>query len=137
MVGCNPSGYLQDFVNFEGWDKAKQHPQVRRLLQDLGLSARNLFSEDFWVYQALKEVTPSHKVVISDVRFKNEAECIQALDGQVWRIKRNGVGAVNAHVSESEMDGYPVDQIFTNNETIEDLTSLVKSRMGLLNDFQG
>jgi hypothetical protein len=35
MVGCSPTGYLQDLVNLVGWDKAKQEPQVRRLLQDL------------------------------------------------------------------------------------------------------
>jgi hypothetical protein len=35
-------------------------------------------------------------------------------------------------VSEHEMDGYPVDQIFTNNSTIEDLELMVKTRMSSL-----
>ena len=47
----------------------------------------------------------------------------------MWRIKRIGVDAVNAHVSESQMDDYPVDQIFTNNGSIEDLGLMIKTRM--------
>jgi hypothetical protein len=54
---------------------------------------------------------------------------IRANNGQIWRIKRIGVDAVNAHVSESQMDDYPVDQIFTNNTSIEDLELMVKTRM--------
>ena len=54
---------------------------------------------------------------------------VKTMGGQLWRIKRLGIDAVNAHVSETQMDGYNVDQIFVNNGTIEDLESLVKTRM--------
>lgn len=130
MVGCSPSGYLKDLVDLEGWEKAKQQPQVRRLLQDLGVGARKVFGEEFWVKQALSEHRPWEKIVVTDVRFTNEADYVKGFPkSQLWRIKRNGVQAVNAHVSETEMDGYFVDQIFTNNGTLEDLELLVKSRM--------
>jgi hypothetical protein len=136
MVACSPTGYLKDLVNLVGWDKAKQEPQVRRILQDLGMAARNAFGQDFWVKHALKPYLANHpvvgagnKLVITDVRFINEAETIQALGGQIWRVKRIGVAAVNSHVSEHEMDGYEVDQIFINNGTIEDLEVLVQTRM--------
>lgn len=130
MVACSPTGYLKDLVDLVGWDKAKQEPQVRRLLQDLGVGARKLFGEQFWVAQALLNVSSSEKIVITDVRFTNEAESIKKYDGaQVWRVKRSGVSAVNTHVSETEMDGHPVDQIFSNNGSIEDLENLVRARM--------
>ena len=130
MVGCSPSGYLQELVNLVGWDAAKQEPQVRRLLQDLGVGARKVFDEQFWITQALAGYYPEDKVVVTDVRFMNEAKRIKAYPGaQVWRIKRNGVEAVNAHVSETELDGYKVDQIFSNNGSIEDLKALVHTRM--------
>ena len=128
MVACSPTGYLKDLVNLVGWDKAKQEPQVRRILQDVGVAARNLFGEDFWVNQALKSYDGS-KVVITDVRFINEADAIKSLGGQIWRVKRLGVSAVNSHVSEHEMDDYRVDQIFVNNGTIEELTLLIQTRM--------
>lgn len=130
MVACSPTGYLRDLVDLVGWDKAKQEPQVRRLLQDLGVGARKLFGDKFWVAQVLLHISSSEKIVITDVRFINEAESIKKYDGaQVWRVKRSGVFAVNTHVSESEMDGYKVDQIFTNNGTVEDLELLITTRM--------
>jgi hypothetical protein len=129
MVACSPTGYLQDLVNLVGWDKAKQEPQVRRLLQDLGISARDLISEDIWVTAALSSVDKDQRVVVTDVRFENEAATIKSMGGQIWRVKRSGVGPVNNHVSESEMDGYKVDQIFVNNGTLEDLNVLITTRM--------
>jgi hypothetical protein len=130
MVGCSPSGYLKDLVDLIGWDAAKQEPQVRRLLQDLGVGARKVFGEDFWVKHALGAYRPWENVVVTDVRFTNEADYLKGFpESQLWRVKRNGVSPVNAHISESQMDGYPVDQIFTNNGSIEDLAALIKTRM--------
>jgi len=129
MVGCSPTGYLQDLVNLVGWDKAKQEPQVRRLLQDLGVAARDLLYTNIWVTTAFSNVSPGELVVITDVRFENEASIVKTMGGQIWRVKRTGFGPVNDHVSESELDGYKVDQIFLNNGTVEDLEKLVTSRM--------
>jgi hypothetical protein len=129
MVGCSPSGYLQDLVDLVGWDKAKEEPQVRRLLQDLGVAARKLINEDVWITAALADLDPHEKVVIADVRFENEAAMIRLLGGQLWRVKRFNTSAVNDHVSEIELDYYEVDQIFLNNGTIEDLEILLKVRM--------
>ena len=54
---------------------------------------------------------------------------IRQLNGQLWRVKKIGVEAINQHISETEMNDYKVDQIFTNNGTLEDLEFLVKTRM--------
>lgn len=120
---------LQHLIDTYGWEVAKSQPEVRHLLQSIGVGARKLLGDDIWIYQVLKNLHPSDKVVISDVRFINEAECINARGGQLWRIKRNGVKAVNSHVSEHDMDGYPVDKILKNEGTLEDLRTLVRTRM--------
>jgi hypothetical protein len=99
------------------------------MLQNLGGGARKVFGDSFWIYQALSDVAPQDKVVVSDVRFVNEADWIKDFKGQIWRVKRLGTNAVNEHVSESEMDGYPVNQIFVNNGAIEDLEMLIGTRM--------
>lgn len=129
--------FVKARVDRDGWEKAKQSPQIRRLLQNSGVAARKVFGEGFWVHEAMKTMLddprPDMNYVITDVRFINEADMIQANNGQMWRIKRMGVEAVNGHVSEHEMDKYKVDQIFTNNGTLDDLTAMVKARMaGLL-----
>lgn len=120
---------LQHLIDTYGWEVAKSQPEVRHLLQSIGVGARKLLGDDIWIYQVLKDLHPSDKVVISDVRFINEAECIGARGGQLWRIKRTGVEAVNSHVSEHDMDGYPVDKILKNEGTLEDLRTLVRTRM--------
>ena len=125
--------FVKARVDRDGWEKAKQSPQIRRLLQNSGVAARKVFGDGFWVHEAMKTMLedprPDMNYVITDVRFLNEADMIRANNGQIWRIKRIGVDAVNAHVSESQMDDYPVDQIFTNNSSIEDLELMVKTRM--------
>jgi len=128
---------LQNLIDVHGWDFVKQNDLVRSMLQNLGLGARNLFGPNFWVNEAMKTMLndprPDLKYVITDVRFLNEADMIKANHGQIWRIKRIGIEAVNSHVSETQMDGYKVDQIFINNSSIEDLSALLKARMvGLL-----
>jgi hypothetical protein len=99
------------------------------LLQDLGISARDLIDEDIWINAALSSVDSSDRVVITDVRFENEANMIRSLGGQIWRVKRPGVEAVNSHVSETQLDGYKVEQIFVNSGSIQDLELLIRTRM--------
>jgi len=127
--------FLKERVDRDGWEVAKKNPHIRRALQNAGVSARKVFGEDFWVNEVLKSIDPADNIVITDVRFTNEAETIKLITqftgqpSQIWRIKRLGVEAVNAHVSESQMDDYPVDQIFANNGTVEDLEIMIKTRM--------
>jgi hypothetical protein len=125
--------FIKERIDRDGWEMAKKNPHVRRALQNAGVSARKLFGPQFWINEAMKTMLndprPDMHYVITDVRFLNEADMIRVNKGQIWRIKRLGVDAVNAHVSESQMDDYPVDQIFTNNSSIEDLELMVKTRM--------
>jgi hypothetical protein len=121
---------VKGIVDAYGWDKAKvDFPELRTLLQTLGVGARTVFNDQFWVSQGLAGLSAGDKIVITDVRFPNEADAIKDLGGQIWRVKRLGIGAVNEHVSETAMEGYKVDQIFVNNGSIEDLMALLQARM--------
>lgn len=133
LVACSPSGYLQDLVNLIGWDEAKKDAQVRRVLQNFGVGARKVFNEDFWVNQALSGVYPSENVVITDVRFINEAARISSYPkSQTWRVVRPDVGPINNHVSETEMNDYQVDRIVVNAGSLKDLEDLIRNN---LHDF--
>jgi len=128
---------LQSSVDEIGWEESKKDSEVRRLLQDLGVGARTIFGEDFWVNQVVDKlgcawVGYDNNVVITDVRFVNEADALKREGGQLWRVKRPGVEAVNNHISESNMDFYKVDQILHNGGTIEELELLVQQRMDAL-----
>jgi dephospho-CoA kinase len=126
---------LQTVVDALGWDVAKKHPDIRGYLQDLGVGARKLFGDNFWINQALNPHIYEHPIVgvnkdivVTDVRFINEAETINSLGGQVWRIKRSGVDPVNQHVSEVALDYYKFDQILKNEGSLDDLRELVRKR---------
>jgi len=133
LYDLNPmleSGFLQAKVDVEGWDKAKQHPEVRRLLQDLGLAARNHIHPEVWVSAALDRVL-NDRIVVTDVRFLNEARAIKERGGEIWRVERPGVGAVNNHISETEMDGYKFDQVLINEAGLDHLYNQVLLSMGV------
>jgi hypothetical protein len=137
LYEANPmlkEGYrVQGLVDVYGWDKVKvDYPEARDLLQRLGVGARKTFGDMFWVQQALRQVYFEGSYVITDVRFPNEAKAIRQCNqehSQIWRIKRAGFDAVNAHESESAMDGEKVDQIFVNSGTLDDLKVLIQTRM--------
>lgn len=117
---------LSDLVEEEGWDGAKQLPEVRRLLQVFGTQVgRQGLGEDVWI-EALARGTMgfyggTRRIVIPDVRFPNEAAFIHRLGGEVWRVKRpgfdNGIGV--AHDSERYISGLIVDEEFVNADSVD------------------
>ena len=130
---ANEPIFLRNVVDRDGWEVAKKNPQVRQTLQAVGVSARNIFGENFWIDRALRRTDIFGKWVITDVRFRNEANAIWNLPamapGQVWRVERPGVAAVNSHVSETQLDDYPFDCTIVNAGSLEDLELLIVTRM--------
>lgn len=119
---------LTEVVDRYGWDEAKQFPHVRAILQRLGVAVRNNLGETTWIDAAMRKAARHEHVVISDVRFRNEADAIKAAGGEMWRIKRPGVEAVNGHISEHDLQGYTrYDRIVNNDSTIHDLAETVAS----------
>jgi hypothetical protein len=122
----NLNSRVADLVDEYGWDVAKANPEVRRLLQVFGTDVgRKMFNENFWVDIALAGLNDKHRVVLSDVRFPNEAEAIKNLGGQVWRINRHNHAPVNGHKSEHAMDNYMFKHVLYNDGTIDDLADEV------------
>ena len=60
-------------------------------------------------------------VVITDVRFPNEADLILGLGGELVRVDRPGVRAGDQHASESQVLSLPATSILRNTGTLEDL----------------
>lgn len=122
---------LQDIVDSKGWEAAKtEYPEIRRLLQDLGVGARGLLEDDIWITAALKGFNKEDKIVVADVRFKNEAACIKGLGGQVWRINRIDTGPANDHISEVDMDDWGYDAVITNNSDMPNLIKQIRKLLG-------
>ena len=98
---------LHHAVNNLGWDESKKMPEVRRLLQVIGTEGvRDHIGTDSWIRAAKRTIdeTPG-PVVVTDVRFPNEADAIHAWGGDLWRVVRinpdgsdydNGIGSEHA-----------------------------------------
>lgn len=105
---------------------------VRDLLQKLGTEAmRNGLHENVWVNALFADYTEDQQWVITDVRFPNEYNAIKEKGGIMIRVNRPGYGnsmkeLVEAHPSETALDGHEFDYVIENNGNLEQLTSKVK-----------
>jgi len=125
---------LQELVDIRGWDKAKQLPEVRRLLQTLGTEAvRDMIGPDTWVNllqdKAATLLLEGARVVVTDVRFPNEGVMLRTLGGQVWYILRpdfdNGIG--KDHPSEAQVQNVFHEVTIRNDGTIDELRHNLKN----------
>lgn len=111
---------LGDVVGPEkNWESAKQIPEVRRFLQVLGTEAvRGHLGGDAWINALERKITDSgaRRIVITDVRFLNEAMWVHSLGGTLIRVSRiepDGSAFDNGlppdHPSEAQIPELPAD----------------------------
>lgn len=121
---------VQTVIDTYGWGGYKETdfgPEIRRLLQRLGTdAARNILGENVWVHAALGHKITDENIVVTDCRFPNEAREIKNRGGEVWRINRAGILAVNNHISEIALDDWKFDDIIFNGNDLGDLHHNVK-----------
>jgi hypothetical protein len=102
----------------------------RYMLQTLGTEwGREMINQNIWVILAMeraKALAGSGYAVITDVRFDNEAEAIEASGGFIVEVVRaNNTAATphTTHQSESGIDRKYVSLVIVNNGTIDELRS--------------
>ncbi|MFF4528151.1 hypothetical protein ACFY1P_02660 [Streptomyces sp. NPDC001407] len=112
-------------VDAFGWDEVKKYPGVRELLQRCGTEAgRHILGSDVWVNALFQDEGEwDAPVVITDVRFPNEARAIKDRGGLVVQVRRPQQILINGadHISENALKDWDFDVIVLNTGTIEDL----------------
>jgi len=108
----------------------------RALLQTLGTEwGRRTLGTNTWVnivHRQILELDPATRgVVITDVRFENEADYIRGNGGIICHVTRPGITPVRAHASEEgiRMDGS--DYKIINDQDIYDVHKSVDTMMQL------
>jgi hypothetical protein len=129
-----------------GWDGAKQHEGARRFLQRLGAAVRKHLGEDAWVdalmtryhdeHDALQltvpgEYHPAPEVVVSDVRYENEARRILEEGICLLWVSRPGIGPANDHESEDGQVRHLCTHEIANDGTVEELHRKVREAVGV------
>lgn len=134
MIGLETS--LTREVAASGWDAVKgdrfHGAEARRLMQLMGDAGRRLFGPNAWV-TALESVIAEQvgqfgqsPIVVSDVRFPNEAEWVRRNGGVIWRVDRPGVGPINGHVSEKYIEEISPDLVLQNDGDLSCLAEKVE-----------
>jgi hypothetical protein len=108
----------------------------RQMMQTLGTEwGRQLIHSDIWLMVARESIERTlsvrGRVVVTDVRFENEATMIRSLGGTIWHIDRDAAGTAHAHTSESGVAFDPAtDMRIDNNASVGDLYRSIDNHMG-------
>lgn len=111
------------------WDMSPRH-----MAQRLGTEAiRNTFGPDFWIKRWMQEyqtMPTGQDVVMTDVRFNNEAQAVRDMGGLILHIVRPGELTLDdsaaAHASEAGVSYFSSrDKKVINDGTIKDLHSKI------------
>ena len=104
----------------------------RQIMQWWGTEYRRNQTPGYWVNKAAKRILWLQKslgarlVVITDVRFEDEANLVRNLGGQIWQIKRPGCDVPpSAHVSEVTGEGFAPNLVINNAHDMRHLQQLV------------
>lgn len=108
----------------------------RQLLQSLGTEwGRDTIGPDVWVNATLMHAKPmlaaGENIVITDVRFDNEAIAIIGVGGRVFRVVRPGHGCLAAttasHVSEAGVSDHLVTAEIRNDGPLDALRAAAEA----------
>lgn len=118
---------LREAVEAHGWDRVKREiPEVRALLQGLGAGVRDELGESVWLDHALRRLDAlPGPVVVSDVRYHNEAYALRRRGFTLVWVRRPGVGPANSHASETGIPVERADVVLTNDGSISELHAAV------------
>lgn len=104
----------------------------RYLLQTLGTEwGRDLVRPDLWLLLASREIERiaalgGERIVISDVRYDNEARFVVERGGQIWQIWRPQARAQDAHASERGISESWSARGILNDGSLEELRERVR-----------
>lgn len=140
----------------------KKTKEVRQMLQQYGTeNGRNKYGEDVWIrsmglwMDIFRNRTPNKNnvFIITDVRFKNEADWINKHNGilirvdapqrNMERINQEGSQDIQNHASETDLDDYPFKYVINNDKeilfapkpgTVNELASPPRASTGSVHD---
>lgn len=121
---------LRDFGYEAAKTDSRYGAEFRRILIYMGTEVgRRILGGDIWVNALYKDIDLMDNVVISDVRFNNEARAIRDRGGRILKVTRPGVVAAIDHTSETEHLRWTHDGKIENNSTVNELHSRVDDWM--------
>ena len=123
LFRCADDSFVGDSHFGDRWGVARS---PRQILQWWGDYRRAQDRKYFVDATTLAIVDCLDDVVITDVRFPNEAALIRQLGGQIWQIRRPGYEAGGTgHASDTDGSEFRPDVVLENFGSLEDLRRIV------------
>lgn len=123
--------YYNELVEEMGYENAKRkYYAIRQWLVKLGHGSRRILNNDsIWIKACdLETRCKIHgNVVVSDVRYKNEAMAIKELGGEIWYVFRPTLQDAASPEEKESIYSVPYDQLVVNDSDIESLCAKVSS----------
>lgn len=110
----------------------------RWILQRWGTDyRRRLTADDYWTKQTARRIeqllATGANIVVSDVRFDNEAELIRNNDGAIWRLwRQQAVPAGYSHASEQPIYDHLVSKAINNDASVGDLEEQIDALISFM-----
>ena len=120
-----------------GWDDRHLHGDLkevvdpiygvtpREAMQKLGTEyGRDMINTDIWAIRTKQEIKNNNLMVLTDLRYDNEAELILDMGGIVISVDRNLRGLINGvknHKSELSISSNLITETVKNNGSLDDL----------------
>lgn len=78
--------------------------------------------DKFWIerFKIWYRRNKDKNIIVSDVRFPNEAKLIKELGGEIVKIERNGLENKDKHISESLVDKIEFDSMVRNDFSLKE-----------------
>ena len=132
---------VEDVINIDGLNAHSRTESIRRALQHLGTDIRRKNDSEYWVREFHRTVPDSDFVLVTDVRFPNEADSVVEHDGLMLRLdispdvilkriqSRDGLKYSDdalTHPSETALDGYDkFDYILKDGYTVSEVVNFI------------
>ena len=115
----------EEFPQIDFWTKPTSD-EARYILQRWGTDFRREQDPDYWVKKGIETIKASmytaELIVVTDVRFANEASAIQSMGGFVAEVvafddvRRKRLGGTLPPRHSSEFIDFPIDGVIGNND---------------------
>jgi hypothetical protein len=100
---------------------------LRDFMQLMGTEfGRNMIDPGMWLQCLQTRIQNHKKVIITDVRFPNEADFVHTLGGIVIEIQRPSIQRTDSHASETPLPREVIDFIIQNDSTVDVLQKRVR-----------
>lgn len=105
---------------------ANKYLTIRELLQVIGTEICRVISPDIWInivkskIHSLQNCIDPDDILVTDVRFKDEANMLSKQNAILIRINRDNVKKSD-HISETDLDDFEFKYVIDNNGTFDEL----------------